>query len=169
MSKLIKKSNLSFKFGYIVDDDGNAYGIPADVFNQLNEIEELLQKKNYLEAQPEAQKAPSLDGFVRKSSFDLPNIKSKTELLDAEIEKSLKLMDEIDVMHNTEIANRAIKERFAACVRWCCEDMILVDPNNAVRFDLYLLGDPLKIDEEKIMLAIAELADIDLEKTAEEE
>lgn len=169
MNKLIKKSDLSFKFGYIVDVDGNAYGIPADVFDQLNEIEELLQKKAYLEGQPEEQKAPSLDGFQRKSSFDLPNIEAKTELLDAEIEKSLKLMDQIEVRHNIEVANRAINERYAACVRWCCEDMVLVDPNDAQRFDLYLLGNPLAIGEEEIMRAIADLADIALEKETEEE
>ena len=70
MTKLItiNKSDLHVDEGYLLDDDDNLIDIPkqAAILEQFHRFVEFLEKAAYLEAQPDASPAPSLEGFNRK-------------------------------------------------------------------------------------------------------
>ena len=156
MAKFYNKSDLTFKSGYVVSATGDVVALPKGVANQLNSIEEMVQKAAWLEAQPEETKAPDLSEFVRKSAFDsVPTITVDTPMLDARIKDAIRLDAEIKRQLCADKLNEIIgtyKEAFAFCSE---EDF--VEGTDVVRLDLPTLGDPLKLTANDLAAVIGSM------------
>lgn len=156
MAKFYSKSDLTFKSGYVVSATGDVVALPKGVANQLNSIEEMVQKAAWLEAQPEETKAPDPSEFVRKSAFDsAPTITVDTPTLDAKIEESMRLDADIKRQLCADKLNEIIgtyKEAFAFCSE---EDF--VEGTDVVRLDLPTLGDPLKLTANDLAAVIGSM------------
>lgn len=156
MAKFYSKSDLTFKSGYVVSATGDVVALPKGVANQLNAIEEMVQKAAWLEAQPAETKAPDLGEFVRKSAFDsAPTITVDTPTLDAKIKESMRLDADIKRQLCADKLNEIIgtyKEAFAFCSE---EDF--VEGTDVTRLDLPTLGDPLKLTANDLAAIIGSM------------
>lgn len=157
MTKLINKADCKFEAGHIVKDD-ELIGISRPVYYQLNELELIVQQHKFLAAQPKHSPAPSLNGFVRKTSLrsDRPYVKQgKTPVTDAREKEALKFMAECDEKNDVDKINATI-DRFGELVDWCAGDKfvegLIVEP-----LDLVELGNPLELKPEKIVEIISEV------------
>lgn len=157
MAKFYSKSDLTFKSGYVVSAAGDVVALPKGVANQLNAIEEMVQKAAWLVAQPKETKAPDVSEFVRESAFDsAPTIIVDTPVLDAKIEEAMKLDADIKRQLCADRLNEIIgtyKEAFAFCSE---EDF--VEGTDVVRLDLPTLGDPLKLTADALSSFIGGMA-----------
>lgn len=153
MAKFYSKSDLTFKSGYVVSATGDVVALPKGVANQLNSIEEMVQKAAWLEGLPEETEAPDLSKFVRKSAFEsAPTITVDTPTLDAKIEESMRLDADIKRQLCADKLNEIIgtyKEAFAFC-----SESDFVEGTDVVRLDLPTLGDPLELTAEDLAAAI---------------
>lgn len=159
MTKLYKKSDLTFKNGIVVDDDGNVIGLPAQVAVGLEKIEVAIQKAEYLKSQPKAQPIPSLEGFKRKSALK-PDIKieSETPTIDKMVEEAKTLHKEMKLSMGTDKLNGII-EKFPEVFRFT-EDDSFVGEEHGTALDLPTLGNPLELTSDQLLQHITEVLDI---------
>lgn len=155
MAKIYSKSELTFKDGYIINDEDEVVCLPDGVASDINGLEVDLQKMMYLEGQPDAQPEPSLDGFKFESMFDdVPQVKVSTPLLDKQCKQGRMLLDELRKKGNAEAANEFIKMHEAA-IRFFASDLF-VEGTEIVRLDCGKIGDPLTCDADALVALIAE-------------
>ena len=158
MAKFVKKDKLTMKQGRIVTKKkGKVVGLPHDVFYQLSMLELAAQKLDYLIDQPDAQEAPSLAGFKKKSIFMNPeiDIKSGTPHLDKKIEEAKAIMDEIDLLSDKETIED-ILHCFTALIRWCSEDEF-VPGDCYLPIDTPVLGNVLELDEDYVLGLVSKI------------
>lgn len=154
--KLYDKKELTFRKGMLVTKDGDALRVVGDIVAQANALEDAMQERLYLEAQPEATPAPSLDGFERKSiAAKKVRIKCSTPLLDKKVEETKAFMDELDsVNHAEKIEDMA--NSFIALIEFADDDCVLADVcGDPSVFDTPMLGNPLEYTSEDILASIA--------------
>lgn len=155
--KIYKKSELKLTNGLLVTKKGDVVTVDERIVEQANDLETLLQKTEYLAAQPSASPMPSLAGFERKRFDDNGNLyfSTVTPALDAKAEEAMAIMGEIDNMTTAEQANRMI-DMFADLIRFADSDTVIdceaecVDP-----FDMPTLGSILELTHEDIVGVIA--------------
>lgn len=150
MPKMIKKSKCQFEAGHITKKN-ELVGIPAVVHMQLDKLEIMLQQAEYLENQPVGTPAPSLDGFVRKTTLtsDRPYVEMpSTPVTDKRVAEAMQFMAEADAVNDTATINRTIDE-FGALIDWCAADKF-VEGQDTSAIDLYILGNPLELTPDKI-------------------
>lgn len=155
MAKFYSKSDLTFKSGYVVSATGDVVALPKGVARQLNEIEEMVQKAEWMSEHAEEPREE--EEFVRKSAFKTaPTITVDTPLLDQKIEESMRLHEEIERQlcadKLTEII-KGFKEAFAFC-----DEDDFVEGDEVVRLDLPTLGDPLKLTTVELSRHIGGMA-----------
>lgn len=142
MAKFYSKSDLTFKSGYVVNATGDVVALPKGVANQLNSIEEMVQKAKWVAEHESAEEEP--EEFVRKSAFKTaPTITVDTPLLDQKVEEAVQLHEEIKRQLCAEKLTDIIKG-FKEAFAFCDEDDF-VEGDKVVRLDLPTLGDPLKL------------------------
>jgi hypothetical protein len=155
--KMYKKSILSLIDGMLVSPDGDIVGVDPAIVSQANKLETLFQQGKYLMAQPEATPAPSLDGFERKSAFDISESKFdvSTPVLDAKAEETMALMDELDDMATASKANDMIEE-FRELISFAMADYV-VDCGTPVclRFDTPTIGSVLELTPKDVSNVVA--------------
>ncbi len=154
--KLYKKEDLVLKNGYLVTAGGNEVIVvdPAAVC-QANRLETLYQKAAYLAEQPEATPIPSLDGFERESSHDVPKFVCETPLNDAEVEHSIALMDEIDRAQVTQHMNEMLESMTELVEFVKSDEVVELEGLAPSQFDTPRLGDPLEWDLDFLMSRVA--------------
>ena len=142
MAKFYSKSDLTFKSGYVVNADGDVVALPKGVARQLNDIETMVQKADWVFEHEVEEKEP--EEFVRKSAFaPAPVITVDTPLLDKKVEEAVRLHEEIQRHLCADKLNEIIagfKEAFAFC-----DEESFVEGDEVIRLDLPTLGDPLKL------------------------
>jgi len=133
-TKLVSKDKLKFQGGYFYKGNKRVW-IETTVVNQLNELETMMQKFKYLEKQGDYRPMPSLDGFKREhiGTVDI-SIKAATPILDREIEKTKKMLEEIDE-HNVSVEAENVAKDFQQLIRWADSEEIVVSTNEAI-FDM---------------------------------
>ena len=155
--KMYKKNELKFVDGLLIADDGTIVAPSKKIVSQFNRFETLCQRYDYMIDQPDYSPMPSLDGFERKSSFGHKGgFAVKTPLLDAKVEDTMKLLDELDGAKAADDANEMLEE-FEEMVLFICNDYVVdlgVVGGELERFDLPTLGDPLKLTEKDIIAII---------------
>ena len=155
--KMYKKSTLSLIDGMLVSPDGDVVSVDSAIVSQANKLETLFQQGKYLMAQPEATPAPSLDGFERKSAFDISEAKFdvSTPILDAKAEETMALMDELDDMATASKANEMIEE-FRELISFTMADYVF-DCGTPVclRFDTPTIGSVLELTPKDVSNVVA--------------
>lgn len=151
MAKIYSKTELEYKNGYIVSADGDIIGIDNEVVDLFNKLDTDLQraewKKEHAEGLDLLGKALS-DEFTPVSEYGTPKIGVNTPLLDAKVEETRNLMDELDGLNAAEQANRYIAGIRPVCMFVQDENVVSFDVPRQHRFDLPRIGNPLKLDLE---------------------
>lgn len=160
MAKMYNKSQVTFSNGYVIDDDSNVVCLPDKVAEQLNELEEIFQKAEYLKAQDPASPMPSLDGFERKSIRKTIEIEASTPTLDAKVEEGMKIRDELRKMDTAETMNKFIGEYQE--VFYFVQDDTFVEGDKAVFIDTPKLGNPLDIKVDDLLDKLVEYVNVDM-------
>lgn len=155
MPKFYKKSDLTFVDGYVLDEESNVVCLPSKVAEQLNDVETWLQRYNYLIAQPEAQKAPSLEGFERKSAFQRVRVTADTPVADRMVADAHSLLEELRNKEAVDTTNEIIG-KYSALFDWLSADTF-VEGNVVVRMDLPTIGNPLEMDAIALANIIASI------------
>lgn len=161
--KLYKKSDLNLDAsGLLVSKDGDIILPDINIVNQANELDTLIQQHEYLSMQPEATPMPSLDGFHRMSIKDNSRgwFEVKTPTLDAERDKAMAIMDEIDGQIKADTANQML-DKFAALIEFVDGDAVIDCGNELYCFDTPMLGNVLELTKEDVLDVIATIADFD--------
>lgn len=160
MAKMYGKSQVIFSNGYIINDDNNVVCLPDKVAEQLNELEEIFQKAEYLKAQDPASPMPSLDGFKRKSIRKTIEIEASTPTIDAKVAESMAIRDELRKMNNADTMNEFIfmyQEVFHFV-----QDDTFVEGEKAVFIDTPTLGNPLDIKVGDLLDKLAEYVSLNM-------
>lgn len=161
MPKFYKKSDLTFDNGYVLDSESNVVCLPDGVAEQLNDVETWIQRYEYLKAQPEECKAPSLDGFERESAFKRVRVKAETPISDKRVKESEALLAELRNKGAVDSAN-AIIEKYSNLFDWLASDTFVCG-DKVVRMDLPKIGNPLEVDAIELAEVIASIDASDFE------
>lgn len=148
--KMYKKSDLSYVNGYIVTKDDEIVLLPNDASNQLMHLEYELQKLEWLKNKP---KLPLIEypDFVRKSEFEtaVPEIAVETPLLDEQVQRSMKMREEIDNQKASKMANKFLA-KYEKLFRFIGSDLF-TEGDSDIQFDLPTLGNPLELTADKVV------------------
>lgn len=144
MAKMYVKSSLRFENGYVLDADDNVIALPAGVAEQLNAMEDEIQKTAYLKAQPKAQPMPSLDGFERKSIVGHACISADTPTIDAEIKRSSNILNELRALDEVRSINKML-DKFDEAICFLRDDKF-VEGDKVVMVDAPTIGNILTAD-----------------------
>lgn len=156
--KMYKKSELTLVNGMFVDKDMNVIRVNPNIVHEANDLETLAQKTDYLMAQPPASPMPTLDGFERKSSKDTGvKFNTTTPLMDAKMQETMDLMDELDDMALADKAN-AMLDDFKHLIEFAQNDYVVSEDGifgctNA--FDMPTLGSVLELTVDDICNVVA--------------
>lgn len=162
--KKYNKAELVFEDGYICTKDGDVINVHPAIIKQANELETKYQQFKYLDAQPKAQPMPTLDGFERESAFDIkPGFVAHTPILDKKCQDAFDLMKEIELTETAEKLNE-IMDTFRELFLFAMNDYVYdCNFSEPWRFDTPLLGDPLKLTEDKLIDILAEVVGYETE------
>lgn len=161
--KMINKSELEYKNGYIVNGD-EIIAVDPYIILQANALEEMVQKRRWLNDQPQACSGPNLSSFERESELDvLPHWEAETPLMDKKIEDSLKLMEELDEMNMVNLVNKELKY-FEELIEFTSKDYVIDMPSQCApeKFDMPTLGNPLELTAQQVAEYIAEAYELDV-------
>lgn len=122
--KMIKKSELEISNGYMVKDD-EIIPVSPLVVSELEILDDLFQKANYLHAQGAAKPAPSLEGFEKMGGSSKVRIKAKTPHLDKQVKKSLKLLEELNSDSVAKQAEEMVNGFLLELIEWVKNDFIV--------------------------------------------
>ena len=159
MAKMYSKGDLEFRNGFVVSRDGDVVCLPDGVARQWNRLEVMVQKSAYLKAQPDEQKAPSLDGFEFESQFGLPSVEVGTPVLDGMVKKGMKLREEMARCDMASSVNKTV-EAFKELMLWLGEDEF-VEGTEHVRIDSVNLGDPLEATQAEALGILKQIAGLE--------
>lgn len=158
MIKFVKKSKLNYVNGVLVDNKGRVVSIDDRIVHQLNLLENKIQERDYLNAQPKAQPMPSLDGFKRESIHDLDGklLFHETPTIDKRIDEGLAFAREANELYMVDKANKVLEDEFCALIEFAKADKVMVDydANIVIEIDTPELGDPLKLTVRDIVEAV---------------
>lgn len=155
--KMYKKSELTYKDGYLVTKDNDVIGLAPMLVSQLNKLEQQIQKHRYIDKQPKATPAPTLDGFEFDSERDTIHFKSDTPKLEEKIKNALDLMEEIEQVNTDKCMNRMLDHELNCVVNFVMQDFVIDDDYSPMQFDCKTIGNPLELTEEKLIELVAEL------------
>lgn len=153
--KMYKKSELTLVNGMLVDKDMNVIGVDPNIVHEANDLETLAQKTDYLLAQPAATPMPTLDGFKRQSSKDTGvKFNTTTPLMDAKMQETMDLMDELDDVALADKAN-AMLDDFKHLIEFAKNDYVVSQQFGFTDFDMPTLGSVLELTVDDICNVVA--------------
>lgn len=161
--KIYKKSDCTIIDGQITIEN-EVLPLSPVVFSLLHLMDEQVQKAKFLKKQPEAQAAPTLTGFKKKSSYSLPFLnRPNTPASDKQVKQAMAIMAETDELEKVGNINALILE-LQPLFDWV-ESEYVTDGNPAhPRIDTPEIGNPLELTSEKLVKyckLIAEMAEIE--------
>lgn len=156
--KMYNKEELEYKGGYLVAGD-KVVGLDNNLVRMLNELEEDYQFAKFTRTKEMLTLPNPTMEFRRKSERGkiMPTIEVKTPELDAVVEKSVKMMDELDAVSSATIANEYI-EKIMPLIMFAADPFVVsVDQPSQERLDLLCVGNPLELTKEKIVDMVTEM------------
>lgn len=171
--KYMNKKNMQFIDGFLCNKKGHVLGIDPKVAELANELDTMVQKKMYLNKQPEAQPMPSLNGFKRRHMHELalPQIEpAETPVTDKRIAEAIAFVHEMGNQRKADKVNEMVKE-FAMLFDFANNNKIWMDTDvyEEYEFDTPELGNPLDYDMELLLEAIMFINDANIEDVEFEE
>lgn len=169
--KLYDKNKLIYKNGYLFTKKGKLVTCSPNVMLALNTLEEKVQRARFDKKKKgmfENFKTIEAGTFKQASEHEEKNqvkLISDSLLLDAKEKETMKLMDEIELNNMIKEVNELIKTNHAL-LEFVNDSKILgsTKESHALRFDLYIIGNPLKLTEEKLVEFLAETVGLDFSK-----
>lgn len=158
MAKMYSKSDLKFENGYVLTYDDEIVALPDGVAEQINELETFVQQQRYLAEQPEAQPEPSLDGFKRKTIFEVPRVEVKTPAIDKLVEEKTQILHELRGEELAKGVNKVLA-KYQDAFRFFKQDKF-VEGSKVVATDTPTLGNVLTVDADSLIASISNLAGI---------
>lgn len=153
--KLYNKEKLKFVDGVLVTKKDKVAMPSKSVIAQANQLETMVQQTMHINSQPDAQPAPTIDGFNRVHRYQAPIVDCRTPLLDEKAELSLALMEEMDKKEHADKLQEMI-DHFASLIEWVHRDSFIASEcEDFASFDTPILGDPLTWTEETVVKHIA--------------
>lgn len=157
--KMINKKDCEYKGGYIVCN-GEVVCVDNEVVDLFNKLEEDVQR-----AQFEANKQPAIavsdEKFARKTEHGkiMPIVKASTPELDNVVDKTMKIMDELDACASAELAN----DYFAgikSLILFVNDEFVLSgEQATQHRFDLPTIGNPLELTKDDLSALVIGMFD----------
>lgn len=146
--KFVKKSDLQFEDGYLIDEEGNVHMPERSVVEAYNELETMVQRSAYLAVQKEVYVAADVTGenFERASALGLtaPRFHIDTPVLDEEIAQAERLMRDIERANLGDKCN-AWGEEHAALYSFVKGERFIETEEAVPPFDGPCLGNPLEL------------------------
>lgn len=159
--KRMNKNDLQFVDGYLCDKEGYVVAIDCKVVKLANHLDTELQKKLYLDKQPKAQPMPSLDGFEREhlNKVEIPRIEPKeTPVTDKRVAEAMAFVKEMENQNTADKVNKEAEE-YTPLFAFVMSDEVWVytDTEDPYEFDTPMLGNPLELTEDDVLLIIGYL------------
>lgn len=151
MAKIYKKSKLTYKNGYIVKDD-KVIGVPNRIVAGLNGLERQLQEAKFNHDNPVESVKPRPEfGFQTERGDVFCRVVAVTPNLVEAVEKTMKIMDELDDVSWAERANKAFAV-YQDIIDWVCDKHVVAcKQQSQLRFDLKFIGNPLELTKDDIV------------------
>lgn len=156
--KMYNKEELEYKGGYLVAGD-KVVGLDNNLVRMLNELEEDYQFAKFTRTKEMLTLPSPTMEFRRKSEHGkiMPTIEVETPELDAAVEKSVKMMDELDAVSSATIANEYI-EKIMPLIMFAADSFVVsVDQPSQERLDLLCVGNPLELTKDKLVDMVTEM------------
>lgn len=154
--KRIKKCEIKFDDGYLVTKADEVVCLPYEIRQQFDMLDEASQMIEYLEAQPQAQPAPNLDGFKRKTLRQKHEIKLDTPMLDKAVAEAKTMLSEIKDQKLVDDANY-LCEKFEKLIDFCESEYIFEGNSYPERYDWPTWGNPLEVSADDVVDLIVAL------------
>lgn len=157
MIKLIKKENLTFEGGYLIDQDGNVYNTIALV-TEMNRVFRMCEIVKFaIENQSEIQARACNDKLAYRPSprIDQPYVSIPDKNMtttDGYVATMKEIFQEQRVQNNRVAARRKLIEDYPNALRFAQRDHFLYDEATAT--DVPFEVNPLKIDSDVIEVAV---------------
>ena len=158
--KLVKKENLKHEGAVLSLGKGELVSLNSGLESQLNALETMRQKAEWAKANPKAELPTPRPAFKRThiNEINLPYLETETPMADAEAEKALAFVKEIDKVNITEKVNKLIKE-YAAIFAFVNADKVEVTEDFLTDLDTPIIGDVTKLTEADVMQILLDYAD----------
>lgn len=156
--KMYEKKELEYKGGYLVAGD-KVVGLDNNLVRMLNELEEDYQFAKFTHTKEMLTLPSPTMEFHRKSEHGkiMPTIEVETPELDAAVEKSVKMMDELDAVSSATIANEYL-EKIMPLIMFVDDPFVVsVDQPSQERLDLLCVGNPLELTKDKLVDMVTEM------------
>lgn len=156
--KMYEKKELEYKGGYLVAGD-KVVGLDNSLVRMLNELEEDYQFAKFTHTKEMLTLPSPTMEFHRKSEHGkiMPTIEVETPELDAAVEKSVKMMDELDAVSSATIANEYL-EKIMPLIMFVDDPFVVsVDQPSQERLDLLCVGNPLELTKDKLVDMVTEM------------
>lgn len=168
MAKLVSKSDLSFKNGYIVDETGTVMNLSFRVWEQLADLEMMVQRAGFAKVHgisDEDKEQITMDDFVPVHRYKVDfGLILKTPLLDKKVDEAMQLMEEIEGSQKAAQLTEAINN-MPELLEFIGSEYILVTSECAPqRFDLAIIGNPLELTVDSFKEIIKFLGDLDCDE-----
>lgn len=150
--KMYDKNGCEYKGGYIVRY-GEVVCIDNEVVDILNKLEEDIQRARYnKEVALNTPCSLPVEPFARETERGeiYPYVVANTPTLDNKVEQTQKIMDELDAMQSADEINNYFAG-IGPVIQFVNDNFIVSCEQGAQhRFDLPTIGNPLKLDEDKL-------------------
>ena len=156
--KMYEKKELEYKGGYLVAGD-KVVGLDNSLVRMFNELEEDYQFAKFTHTKEMLTLPSPTMEFHRKSEHGkvMPTIEVETPELDAAVEKSVKMMDELDAVSSATIANEYL-EKIMPLIMFVVDPFVVsVDQPSQERLDLLCVGNPLELTKDKLVDMVTEM------------
>ena len=163
--KIYNKSDVQFFNGYIVKGNKSkkVIGIDNEIVDLFNKIEYDYQRAKYLAKQPKVEAGDyTFEDFkFEHNNNDEFTVTANTPYLDRKIAETLKIMDDLDAITQSDRFNDYING-IKPVMQFIDNDFIVsCDQHVQHKFDTKYLGNPLEMTIEDIVDCIATIVGID--------
>ena len=158
--KLVKKEDLTQVGTDLITRKEKIVSFEYSLVYQLNKLETMKQKVAWAKKYPKNELPTPRPVFNRVSINEagLPHIEDETPIMDAEVDKTLKFMKEIDRKNITEKTNEIIKN-FAEVFAFVNADKVKVIENESTNLNTLTIGDVTKLTEADVLQILLDYAD----------
>lgn len=168
MAKLVSKSDLSFKNGYIIDETGTVMNLSFRVWEQLIDLEMMVQRAGFAKVNgisDDDNEQVTMDDFVPVHRYKVTfGMVAKTPLLDKKMDEAMQLMEEIEDSQKAAQLTEAINE-MPELLEFISSEYILVTSEGAPqRHDLAIIGNPLDLTRDTLGEIVKFLGNIECDE-----
>lgn len=149
--KFYKKSKLKYVDGYLTTKKGKIVMIDNEIIDLANELEERYQRALWEIVHPEPEIDTNAPEFKRLSERKPNKTTLETPYLDEKTEQTMKIMEEIDALSKVHELNNDLLGMKPLLDFVKSDKVIECESGTLHRFDLPILGDPLKLSAEDIV------------------